>query len=233
MNELHGTPKTLVFDIESTNLKANFGYCICFGYKYLGDTKAKVISVLDYPQHKTDPTNDARLMRAAHDILTNHADIIVTYYGKQFDRKFLNTRMILAGLRPLPPLNHEHVDLFYTARGNLALHSNRLDNLAKTLGAPVSKTVLDGPTWVRASAGHRPSIRYIIEHCAADVEVLEWCYLKLLPFIRQHPRVGTAFECRNCGKAKFQYRGYGITKSGGRSRRRVCVACGSWSEVKA
>lgn len=233
MNAPHETPRIVTFDIESTNLKGNFGYCLCFGYKQLGWKRAKVISVLDYPQHKNDPTNDAALMRAAHDILTNHADIIVSYYGKGFDRKFLNTRMLAAGLRPLPPLSHEHVDLYYTAKHNLALHSNRLASVSEFLGTADRKTPLDGQTWVRASAGHAPSIRYVIDHCRADVEVLEQCYVKLLPFIRQHPRVGGKYACKNCGGVTFQYRGYGITKSSGRSRRRVCKTCWTWSEVPA
>ena len=220
-------PRIVFFDIESTNLKANFGYCLCFGWKQLGG-KTRVLSVTQYRQHASDPTNDAPLMRDVHRILTDEADIIVSYYGKEFDRKFLNTRMLLAGLPPLPPLSHEHVDLYYTARGNLALHSNRLAVVAETLGCPVAKTPLSGPIWTRAMAGHKPAIKYIINHCARDVDVLEWCYLKLRPFVRQHPWVVLKGSgCRVCGSAKGQRRGF--SAANGVIQQRVrCMDCGAW-----
>ena len=220
--------RSILFDIESTNLKANFGYCLAFGYKPLGG-KTKVLSVLDYKHHKNDPTNDAALMKAAHKVLTEDADIIVTYYGKGFDRKFLNTRMIMAGLSPLPPLSAEHVDLYYTARGNLALNSNRLASVANALGCPFEKTVLDGPTWVRGSAGDPKAIKYIIEHCARDVDVLEYCYLKLRPFVRQHPPISEVKEsCTSCGKYRWTLRGTRLT-SKGRIQRYQCGECGRWA----
>ncbi len=227
MQSLTEPAKIIFFDVECTGLKADFGYALCFGYKELGK-KTKVLSIADYPKHRTDPTNDSSLMRATHDILTNHADIICTYYGKEFDRKFLNTRMLCAGLPPLPPLNSEHIDLYYTARGNLALHSNRLASVAAALGCPMEKTRLDGPTWVRATAGDRKAIGYIVHHCARDVDILEWCYKKLRPYVRQHPWVGFKQACRVCGTTEAQSRGYTVTKFGGRQLRKQCKKCGTW-----
>jgi uncharacterized protein YprB with RNaseH-like and TPR domain len=232
MNNLSDPARVVLFDIESTNLKADFGYCLCFGYKELGAKRTHVLSVTDFKHHKTDPTNDAPLMRRVHDVLTNHADIIVTYYGKGFDRKFLNTRMLMAGLPPLPPLGYEHVDLYYTAKSNLALHSNRLASVAAALGCPMEKTALDGPTWTRAMAGDPRSIRYIIDHCRRDVDVLEYCYQKLRPYIRQHPHVGPRTACRVCGSHEAQSRGYTIVKVGGRQMRKMCKSCGAWRTEK-
>lgn len=232
MNSLTDPSRIVLFDIESTHLKADFGYCICFGYKYLGEKKTTVLSVLDFPRHKSDPTNDAPLMRRVHNILTNHADIIVTYYGKGFDRKFLNTRMMMAGLKPLPPLGYEHVDLYFTARANLALHSNRLASVAAALGCPIEKTALDGPTWTRAMAGNRSAIKYIIEHCKRDVDVLEYCYKKLRPYVRQHPHVAARTSCRSCGSTDAQNRGFTIAKVGGRMIRKQCKRCGAWWQAK-
>ena len=232
MNGITDRAKIVLFDIESTNLKADFGYCLCFGYKELGAKRTHVLSITDFRQHKSDPTNDAPLMRRVHDVLTNHADIIVTYYGKGFDRKFLNTRMIMAGLPPLPPLNHEHVDLYYTAKSNLALHSNRLASVAAALGCPFEKTPLDGPTWTRAMAGDPKSIKYVVEHCRRDVDVLEYCYKALRPYIRTHPHVGERTACRVCGSHEAVRRGYTVSKVGGRQLKKMCKGCGAWRQEK-
>ena len=223
--------KVLFFDIESTHLKANFGYCICFGYKYLGDKKPRVLSITDHPGTK-GVTDDSKLMVRVHDLLSNHADIIVSYYGKEFDRKFLNTRMMMAGLPPLPPLSYEHVDLYYTARHNLALHSNRLASVAEAVGCPFKKTDLKPMLWVAAMAGDKAARQYIIEHCARDVDVLEYCYKKLRPYIRTHPPVGQRTACHSCGSFKAQLRGYTIVKAGGRKQRKQCTKCGAWRAEK-
>ena len=221
--------RIVLFDIESTHLKANFGYCLCFGYKLLGEKKTHVLAVTDYSSHKKHPTDDAPLMRAVHTILTEQADIIVTFYGKGFDRKFLNTRMMMAGLRPLPPLNHEHIDLYYIAKYNLALHSNRLAVVAQTLGCPVEKTALSGPIWMKAMAGDRPSIQYIKDHCVRDVEVLEYVYNKLKPYIRTHPRVVQDLQgCRVCGGQRLHRRGMAIRNSKKPRARVQCQDCGAW-----
>ena len=228
--------RIMFFDIEATHLKANFGYCLCFGYKMLGERKAHVLAITDYKkQHKSDPTNDTKLMRDVHAKLTNDADIICTFYGKEFDRKFLNTRMLLAGLPPLPPLNSEHIDLYFTARGNLALHSNRLAVVADTLGCPMQKTPLSGPIWMKAMAGHIESIEYIKDHCTRDVDVLEFCYGKLRGFVRTHPRVhlADAEACRVCGNLdRFQRRGFSIVKGYKPKQRLQCMECGTWTERK-
>ena len=223
--------RVMFFDIESTHLKANFGYCLCFGYKYLGDKKATVLSISKY-QGDGGTTDDRVLMRKVHDLLTNHADIIVSYYGKEFDRKFLNTRMMMAGLPPLPPLSYEHVDLYYIARGNLALHSNRLASVADAVGCPFKKTELKPMSWVAAMAGDRAARAYVETHCARDVDVLEYCYKKLLPYIRTHPPVAERSACHQCGSFSAQLRGLTIVKSGGRQQRKQCKKCGAWRQEK-
>lgn len=230
---INDKPRIVLFDIEANNLKANIGYCIAFGYTYLGG-KPKVLSVMDYPKtFRQDPTDDRALMQDIHRILTEESDIIITYYGKEFDRKFLNTRMVAAGLMPLPPLNSEHIDLFFTVRGNFSLHSKRLAVVADFLKCPIKKTEIAWEAWRRAGAGHVPSLGEIIDHCTKDVAVLRWCYVnKLRPYVRLHPWVVLKNRglCRVCGSPKVQRRGYSIT-SGVRKIRLQCQGCGYWSSA--
>lgn len=72
--------KILLWDIESSNLNADFGYMICFGYKWLGESKVHVISIDDFDLHKKDPTNDREVCRAALDVLKS-SDMWVTWFG--------------------------------------------------------------------------------------------------------------------------------------------------------
>ena len=226
--------RVLIWDIEATDLEASFGHCLCIGYKWLGQKKTHVMSLYDFPK-VTDPAKepDIHLMRAFHKLLVEQADVLVSFYGKEFDRKFINTRMILAGLPPLPPLSSEHVDLYYTCRGNLKMHSNRLQAVSETLGCPTSKTPVRADIWRRAQRGHTPAVKYVIDHCKRDVDILEWTYLKLRGFIRQHPRVGPADTCRNCGGTRFQFRGYTVNGKGEKLRRRQCQQCGRWDTIKS
>lgn len=236
-------PRVICYDIEASNLDANFGMAICVGFKELGK-KAKVLSVMDYPRWKKDTTDDRPLMRDVYDVLMS-ADLIIGYYSKRFDLPFLNVRMLLAGLKPLPPI--PHIDLYDTVRINLKLHRRRLATVTETLGIDDEvdeagettigrrKTPITGNRWIRAIAGHVPSVKYIIDHCHRDVNALEAAYLRLRPFIRLHPNLAASGRfrtkeigvCRYCGGEHLEWRGYRITRTN-RQRRVQCGSCGAW-----
>lgn len=224
--------RVLIFDIEATSLNASFGHMLCFGYKYLGDKRPKVISLADFRTPPAGAEPDLYLTRRVHEIITNEADILVTYYGKEYDRKFINTRALMADLPPLPPLSAEHVDLYFTTRGNLKLHSNRLQALSEALGCPWSKTPVRADTWRRAMRGDPKAMKYVIDHCRLDVDILEWCYLKLRPCVRQHPPLSAAAgACRSCGADRWVSNGRRF-RLGEQQHRMQCQGCGAWKYVK-
>lgn len=225
----------MLLDIESSGLKGDFANAFCFGYMLHGEKKASIISTLDVVKpcrscKRVDTAQDDRLMRLVYDKICE-ADVVVTYYGKGFDWKFLATRMLEAGLPPLPDL--PHVDLYYTAKHNLALTSNRLANVQEFLRLKTAKTQLTKRVWRRAQAGHVDAIEYIIDHCLKDVEVLDQAYQKLKPYVRQHPRMAKAVAkegvagCRVCGGA-VQSRGRALTVTKGPRTRYQCQKCAAW-----
>lgn len=221
-------PKIMLFDIEASSLEASFGHTLCFGYKYLGAKRAKVLSLADFNTPGPGKEPDANLLPKVHDLLTNRADIIITYYGKEYDRKFLNTRMLMVGLAPLPPLSSEHIDLYFTARGNLKLHSNRLQAVSEALGCPMSKTPVRADTWRLAQRGDPKAMAYVVKHCRLDVDILEWCYMKLRPFVRQHPpRSADRGACRVCAGTSWENLGTRF-RYGQQDRRLRCRGCGAW-----
>lgn len=215
--------KTLIFDIEASNLSANFGYCLAIGYKWLDDSKTHVLSITDSKSFKKDPTNDLELLEKFRKIW-EEADVVVAHYGKKFDVPYLNTRLLIHGKTRLPetPL----VDTWATARYQLKLNSNRLDTLIAAVGCPVTKTHLSGPIWVKASAGDKNSIKYVVDHCKADVQALEYCYKKIKGLIVSHPTVADRpNQCTTCQGETF--RSLGVRRTATRVYRRfICTRCG-------
>jgi uncharacterized protein YprB with RNaseH-like and TPR domain len=217
--------RILFWDIESSDLRSDWGFTICTGYKWMGEDEIHCPSVLDYPNWKDDLTDDSRLIKDVHKVLAS-ADLLVTFYGKGFDLKWMNSKFLRHGLPVLP--NHPHVDLYYIARSNLNLSRKSLDNLATYLKLGAKKYHVGGEIWQRARVGHEPSIRKVIEHCKADVTLTEKLYMKLRPLVRQHPRVDGWAPCRVCGSTKLQKRGYAMTSTKGKRVRVMCSQCGAW-----
>lgn len=223
------TPNILGWDLESSNLNANFGYILCFGYKRFGQPKPKVVSITDFPLFKRDCTNDREVVKAAAEELSK-ADMWTTWYGKGFDVPLLNSRLIYHGMKPLPPV--PHVDGWYIARYKMKLNSNRLATVSAFLELP-EKTPLSGPIWIRAAAGHKPSIKYVVEHCAQDTVVLEEVYKRIRPLASSHPNMALLVRdpdaCPVCAAhGKMQKRGFSVTPAT-MSQRYQCQSCGAWS----
>lgn len=203
----------------------DFATLLCAGYKWLGEKKVYVPSIMDYDNWQDDVTDDKKLVADFLKIY-NSADVTVTYYGTGFDRPALIAKALEHNL-PLPA-NIPMVDLFYTVKSNMAISRKSLQNVGYYLGLSNEKTPVEGKVWRRAMGGHANSIKFIKEHCAADVRVLEEAYLKLRPLIRTHPRVSSYDSCAACGGAVIR-RGYALTTTKGYRGRYQCKSCGHYS----
>lgn len=225
-------PKIIGIDIEATNLKADFGVTIAFGWKELGKP-AKTLNILKYYNQCSDgythfTEKDKPLLKEAWEIMAG-ADTWYGWYSKGYDLKFLNSRMLLAGLPPLPPV--PHLDLYFTAKANFALSSNRLAAWQEFLSLDVAKTPLLRETWRRAAEGNPTALKYVAIHCKKDVEVLEGVYAKLMPFIRQFPKFNNDLgECSYCFMPTLQRRGpaYSSTLLVTPKVRVFCTTCLKW-----
>ncbi len=202
--------KILSWDIEATNLSANFGTVLCIGYKWLGEDKTHMISVRDFKtRFKKDPTDDYMVLKEFAKV-ANEADVWVYHYGRRFDKPYVNTKLLMHGLPTL--LDVQDIDTWWYARHKLKLNNNRLDTVQKAFNLPDSKTPLDGPLWRRAGAGHVPSLRKVEEHCHYDVLCLEEAYLTLRPVIHNHPNIALldgvkGVCCTNCGSDNYVKKG--------------------------
>ena len=80
--------------------------------------------------------------------------------------------------------------------------------------------------------GDKRAWRKMVHYCKGDVALLEKVYLKLRPYMNNHPNIGVLngdVVCPKCGGKNISYRGYAITAAC-RYRRFQCNACGGWGK---
>ena len=170
------------FDLETTNLKANFGRILCAS---VADMFGNVVTfrIDEAPWKRAKRRDDVALAVGLRDYLEQF-DVLVGWYSKMFDIPYLNTRLLIGNERPLRS-DMMHFDPIWKAKkGSLALHSARLDAVAKTFRLPVQKTGLDPEIWNDAADGEREAMDYVVDHCEADVLVLRQAFHILKPLAK-------------------------------------------------
>lgn len=205
-------PKILIFDIETSPIKAyvwnlwktdvhldniiNEWFCIAWSAKWLYSNK--VMGEVLTPEEilKED---DSRIMKALWEII-NEADIVVAHNGNKFDIPRINTRFILNGLAPTRP--YFSIDTCQIAKKQFGFSSNKLDALAGYFGIEHKlHTTFD--LWKKCLSGDKKALQYMLKYNKKDVVILEEVYLKLRPWIKNHPNIGNLSEeqnaCASCG----------------------------------
>lgn len=244
------TPKILTLDIETSPLESftwgtfdqNVGVeqiktewsVLSFAAKWLG--KPKVIYADTSGRGVDKIRDDGDLLDQLWRLL-DEADIVVAQNGVSFDLKKINARMLMAGQGPYSPVRV--IDTLRAAKQHFKFTSNKLAWLSKHLtDAPKSlhnkypgfelwsECLLDNPTaWAEMKKYNKQ-----------DVIATEKLYLKLRPWITQHPNLATYsmredLTCPKCDSPELQARGYTVTQSG-KYQRLHCQKCGGWSRSK-
>lgn len=172
MNEIF---KVGVFDIETSNLNANFGIVLC-GVVY--DVTNEKIYIVRWDETKCykngEYDNDREVVAKLRDLLESF-DIVIGYNSSRFDIPFLRTRLLYHKERLIESVRH--IDLYYLVRFKLKLHDNKLDTLAKFSNLEHQKTEVDGMKWTQAlvyagTKKGKKAMDYIVEHCVLDCKVL-------------------------------------------------------------
>jgi len=204
-------------------------YILSFSYKWLGDKKAKVVSLPEFSSYKKDKEDDRYLVGSLWSFF-DEADIIIGHNGDAFDIKKANARFLTHGFSPPSP--YKTVDTLKLARKHFKFDSNKLDDLAKYLNIGSKENVGGFATWKGCMTGDKKAWKKMTSYNKMDVELLEEVYNKLKPWSNTRPNLnvlnGTIHSCPTCGKDQLQKRGFGITKVS-RYQRYQCISCGSWS----
>ncbi len=245
-------PKITIFDLETLpnmkeamkvwpqlsnypglTLKATITSIICMGWKRYGEKKTHCINAWDYSARwKKDVNDDYELVKAARDVLKD-SDAVITYNGKRFDWKHLQTRILYHGLEPLH--NIHHIDAMQVAKRHLYAFNNRLTTIAQLTTDDDKLDHGEGwDLWVKVSERDPKAMKLMEKYCKQDVVVLEKVYNVLRPLINNIPNhnIYTHAErvCPNCGSMRIISNGWRTTKTG-RYKRYLCQNCGTSSRT--
>lgn len=233
------TGKVFVWDIETTDFKANFGHMLMWAGKFVGEDTVYYHRIDQQeswnPKDPLTMIDDKEIVASAIEMLDS-ADVVVHHYGDKFDLPFLNTRALINNL--LPPLPPSTIDTCKIARNGLKMTSNRLAALAETLaGEDEQKQGLSKDQWKLAAIGHKKTLDAMLDYCIADVIATEAIYLRMRPIMRHHPFVGKSTHkdegydvCPACGGTHTIKHGSRRTRRFEVFRRR-CQACGNAYEA--
>jgi len=223
-------PKVLLFDIETSPLsayifqksiwKANVSdeqvisewFMLTWSAKWLFDDNI-ITERLTGKEAKDE--DDSRIVGGLWKLL-DEADIVIAHNGDGFDIPNMNTRFIILGFSPPSP--YQTIDTKAVASKQFGFTHNSLNALARLFEFDAKKDT-DFDLWKKCREGDEESLKYMQEYNIGDVELLEKVYLKLRPWIRNHPNIGLYVDsdsttCPNCGsdkitwlKDKFHYTG--------------------------
>lgn len=206
-------PKVLIFDIETTPMKAfvwrrwkqnirldhtiSEWYCLCWSAKWLYNANT-MYGVLT-PSEALEE-DDERIMSNLWELF-DEADIVIAHNGLKFDIPRLNSRWISLG--KVPPSSYRVIDTCKVAQKQFGFSSNKLDALAGYFGIS-HKLDTEFDLWVRCMRGERKALAEMSTYNIQDTRILEEVYLRLAPWIKDTPNFGMYGNdsipvCANCG----------------------------------
>jgi hypothetical protein len=236
-------PKILFYDLEtSLQLAAVFQlahndyiqpealvserYIICAAWRWEGESKIHTVSVLDdSKRYNRDPYDDLHVVKTLHKVMSD-ADIIVAHNGDSFDKRYIDTRAMIHGLDPLPPI--QSIDTYKVAKSRFYLNSNKLNYIGNLL--KVGEKIKTSPgLWMRVLNGDKKAVQEMIEYNKQDIVLLQEVFNKLKPYINNFPNIELfgGEGCPRCGSEHIQSRGVhrAITRS---YQRFQCQECRGW-----
>jgi len=176
------------FDIEATNMDANFGIMISWVVKELDrdDLYVDYLMPKDITTFEFDKP-DTRIVQNLINILSQF-DRVVGHYSSKFDLPFVRTRALYDGL-DFPSYGQLYQDdTWSVARTKLKLNSNKLDVIALALFGETQKTRIEFKYWIGALHADKQSIDYIVDHNKKDVIDLEKVWKAIHKFQRPAKR---------------------------------------------
>ena len=169
----HLGPSIAYFDLETTDLKPEFGLILCCAVLTYPSGEWNVFSILDEERNEDGELVDIQTAVEIRDCLEQH-DIIVGWNSKGFDVPFLNTRLDLRGERKLH--THLHIDPMYCYRGwhGVKPSSSSLKSVLEFYDAPFQKLEIPKKVWQSAKNGSRNAIKKLVDRSKSDVEGTAW-----------------------------------------------------------
>jgi len=188
-----------------------------------------------YEDNRT--SNDKSIVKNIYKLL-DEADIVVAHNGDKFDLPVIVGRGLIYGYKPPSP--YFTVDTLKIARRQFRFPMNSLAFLCEHLNLPQKgghKKYPGFELWLGCLRQEEEAWKEMEEYNIQDVISLEALYLKLRPYIKNHPNIARFLyeedvNCPKCGSNDIQFRGYYFTKAGLSYHKFQCNSCGGWGRVK-
>lgn len=152
-------------DIEAVGLRGDYNSVLVVSFKPYGQEPYSL--VVDRPGE------DGKVVRAAKRELEKY-DCWVTYFGKGFDIKMLNTRLLRHGSHPIA--KRPHLDLYFSLKANLLTARKSQGHLLSWLRAGEEKMGVSADVWSEIIAQPKKHMPTMIERCESDCTGLESLY---------------------------------------------------------
>ena len=151
--------------------------------------------------------NDKRITQSIHKLLDD-ADIIVGHNLDKFDDRKIKARFITNGIEPPSP--YRTIDTLKITRREFALPSYKQDYLTKYFGLTnkINVSEFGGfDLWKNCVTGNSKALDDMLYYNKFDVIGLEELYLKIRPYIKNHPNLGVLMDedtCPNCASEHLE-----------------------------
>ena len=142
--------------------------------------------------------NDKRILKSIWKLL-DEAEIVIGHNLDRFDIRKLNARFIDNDINPPSPFRS--IDTLKVARKEFAFVSYKQDFLTKHFELE-NKLKTEFQLWVDCMQGDQSRLDEMAKYNRHDVMGLEQVYLKLRPYIKNHPNLGVLVDmdvCPTCG----------------------------------
>ncbi len=205
-------------------------FIICIAWKWRGEKKVHSLDINECGSEK-------KLLRKFRKVL-DKADISIYHNGDSFDRKEINTRLVMHGL---PPVSlSKSYDTYKLAKKHFRFDSNSLDNICDDLNLDRKlKTGLD--LWIKCLNLNKKAIHQMVRYNKRDVKINEDLFNRLLPYIElpvslhstetMKSEVSDAIRqhrCTHCGNEGLHtISGKYVTKTGKTRYYLKCGSCGA------
>ena len=232
--------KVLIFDIETMPhvayvwqfWKQNIGHNQVHEHGYIASFAAKWLGEDDVFYYENRTGDDKEIVTRMFQLF-EEADIVVAHNAKRFDVPTVLGRGIIHGLNPPAPF--KIVDTLLVARAKFRFPRNTLAFIADALGcAPkLDHGKFAGfELWLQCMKQNDEAWAEMQTYNIQDVATLEEVYLKLRPWMNNHPNVAVMEEkeepvCPKCGGKHLHRRGYFVTNAG-KYAKLQCQTCKGW-----
>jgi uncharacterized protein YprB with RNaseH-like and TPR domain len=170
----------MFLDLETSSLHADIGMIIAIGF-ILPNSKKEIIFT-------EEPEKEKETIEKALEIIRKNKNEVLVIWHSGFDIPFLITRAIKHGIDATLIYDLKIVDLCKFSRENLALASNKLDEVSKFLGIKKNLNITGKNVqelYFQFLKKDEKAKKEIIEHCEDDLEALKDIYKKLEIYVKK------------------------------------------------